>query len=114
VTLFDADSVTASLGLAAELRAAGYRVDVYPEPDKLGKQFKYAAAIGVPRVAVLGSDERARGVVTVKEMASGLQQQIPRGELAASLRAWDESEPRAPSASTTNATSNEPRARNDE
>ena len=37
-----------ALRLAAELRAAGLRVEVYPEPDKLGKQFKYAAATGDP------------------------------------------------------------------
>ena len=73
VTLFDADSVADSLRLAAELRRSGLRVDVYPEPDKLGKQFKYAAALGVDRVAILGPDERARGVVTMKDMKSGEQ-----------------------------------------
>jgi histidyl-tRNA synthetase len=60
---------------------AGYRVDVYPEPDKLGKQFKYAAGVGIPRVAVLGSDERTRGVVTIKDMKSGEQTQVPREAL---------------------------------
>jgi histidyl-tRNA synthetase len=86
VTLFDADSIPEALRLASELRAAGNRVDVYPEPDKLGKQFKYAAAIGVPRVAILGSDERARGVVTIKDMKTGEQTQIPRPELPSRLR----------------------------
>jgi histidyl-tRNA synthetase len=60
---------------------------VYPEPDKLGKQFKYAAAAGIPRVAVLGADERASGVVTIKDMTSGKQQAFPRGELPARLTA---------------------------
>ena len=83
VTLFDAESLGDSLRLASELRRAGYRVDVYPEPDKIGKQFKYAAAIGVPRVAVLGSDERARGVVTIKDMRTGEQTQVRRDGLAA-------------------------------
>ena len=46
-----------ALRLAAELRAAGLRVDVYPEPDKLGKQFKYAASRGVKFVTVMGGDE---------------------------------------------------------
>ena len=35
-----------ALALAASLRAAGLRVDVYPEADKLGKQLKYAATRG--------------------------------------------------------------------
>lgn len=85
VTIFDAESVAEALELAGELREAGHRVDVYPEPDKLGKQFKYAAAVGVPRVAVLGSDERARGVVTIKDMRTGEQTQVPRSQLATRL-----------------------------
>jgi histidyl-tRNA synthetase len=85
VTLFDADSIPHSLALASELRQSGLRVEVYPEADKLGKQFKYAAATGVPRVAVLGTDERERGVVTIKDMRSGGQSAIARGDLAAQL-----------------------------
>ena len=85
VTLFDADSVKDALRLAASLRAAGLRVDVYPEPDKLGKQFKYASAVGVPRVAILGSDERAAGVVTIKDMKTGEQSRIPRDDVARRL-----------------------------
>ena len=81
VSIFDAMSIEDSLRLAGELRRAGYRVDVYPEPDKLGKQFKYGAAIGVPKVAVLGPDERARGVVTIKDMKTGEQTQLSRQEL---------------------------------
>ena len=85
VTLFDQGSVPDALQLAGELRSAGLRVLVYPEPDKLGKQFKYAAAAGVPRVAIVGADERAGGFVTIKEMQSGEQRQVPRGELAMRL-----------------------------
>jgi histidyl-tRNA synthetase len=42
VTLWDEESVGESLALAAEQRRAGLRVDVYPEADPVGKQFKYA------------------------------------------------------------------------
>ena len=35
-------------GSPRELRAAGLRVEVYPEPDKLGKQFKYAVGARRP------------------------------------------------------------------
>ena len=48
VTLFDAATVPEALRLAAELRRAGVRVEVYPEPDKLGKQMKYADGEGDP------------------------------------------------------------------
>ena len=85
VTLFDAESVPDSLALAGELRSAGWRVDVYPEPDKLGKQFKYAASIGVRRVAIVGSDERAAGTVTIKDMQTGEQTTVSRTELRGGL-----------------------------
>jgi len=82
LTLFDEDGVPDTLGLAADLRRAGARVDVYPEPDKLGKQFKYAASRGVRFVTVTGGDERAQGLVTVKDMQSGQQTSVPRPDIA--------------------------------
>jgi histidyl-tRNA synthetase len=81
ITRFEGEDPAEALRLARELREGGVRVDVYPEPDKLGRQFKYAASTGVPKVAVLGHDERAAGVVTIKDMASGQQQQVPRQDL---------------------------------
>jgi histidyl-tRNA synthetase len=86
VTMFEGEDPAEALRLAGELRQEGLRVEVYPEPDKLGKQFKYASAAAIARVAVLGADERARGVVTIKDMRSGEQQAIPRAELPAALR----------------------------
>src|SRR5918995_354797 len=62
------------LAFATELREAGLRVELYPEAPtddgkKVGdKQFKYAAARGIPYVAVIGADELANGTVTVKNM----------------------------------------------
>jgi histidyl-tRNA synthetase len=82
VTLFNAEDAGDALRLARELRACGVRVEVYPEADKLGKQFKYAAAAGIPRVAVVGSDERTRGTVTIKDMKTGEQAEVPRTGLA--------------------------------
>ena len=86
VTLFEGEPVEEALKLAADLRSAGLRVDVYPEADKLGKQFKYAAARGVRFVAVQGGDERARGVVTVKNMVTGAQETTDRITVADHLR----------------------------
>jgi histidyl-tRNA synthetase len=80
VTIWNPTSRADALNLASELRAGGLRVDVYPEADKLGKQFKYAAARGVPLVAIVGDDERARGEVAIKDMRSGEQSTTPRQE----------------------------------
>ena len=85
VTLFEGQPIEEGLTLAHELRAAGLRVDVYPDPDKLGKQFKYAAARGVKFVTVVGADERARGHVTLKNLTNGEQAAVPRDEIVSRL-----------------------------
>ncbi len=87
VTLFEGEPIADALALARDLRSAGIRVEMYPEPDKLGKQFKYAAATGIPRVAVVGADERARGIVTIKDMTAGEQIPVPRQTAAEWLAA---------------------------
>jgi histidyl-tRNA synthetase len=74
------------LALAVELRAAGLRVEVYPEPDKLGKQFKYASTRNIPCVAIVGDDERAQGRVTVKNLRNSDQQTVGRAEAGAAIR----------------------------
>ena len=81
VAIWNEESIAESMKLAQELRAAGLRVDLYPEADKLGKQFKYASAIGVPFVAVIGDDERAKGEVALKNMRSGEQRSVARAQL---------------------------------
>ena len=81
VTLFEGEPVEDALRLATELRGAGLRVDVYPEPDKLGKQFKYASSRGVKFVTVMGSDERASGEVTLKNMVTGEQTRVKRDDV---------------------------------
>jgi len=74
------------LSFASELRAAGLRVELYPEPPnadgkKVGdKQFKYASSRGIPYVAVIGADELENGTVTVKNMKTGEQKSVPRAE----------------------------------
>jgi histidyl-tRNA synthetase len=87
VTIWSHESRHDSLALASELRRTGLRVDVYPEADKLGKQFKYASSRNVPFVAIVGDDERARGDVAVKDLRSGEQKSVRRNEAAAFIKA---------------------------
>jgi histidyl-tRNA synthetase len=85
VTIGSEETVAESLKLAAELRSHGLRVLVYPEPDKFGKQLKYADQINVPFVCVLGETEIAGGKVTVKNMKSGEQETVLRGDAVSKL-----------------------------
>jgi histidyl-tRNA synthetase len=85
VTVWDEGSMAESLSLASELRREGFRVDVYQEADKLGKQFKHASARSIPWVAVLGEDERSRGEISLKNMQSGEQRTVKKDLVAAEL-----------------------------
>jgi histidyl-tRNA synthetase len=78
LTLFDDTTIPDVLKLAAELRAGGIRVEVYPEPDKLGKQMKYASSRSIRFAAILGGDEMTRGEVTIKNLETGEQKSVPR------------------------------------
>ncbi|WP_049621425.1 histidine--tRNA ligase [Frateuria defendens] len=86
VTQMDAAQLPAYLAVANELRAAGIATEVVLEGGKLGKQFKYADRAGVRFVLVLGEDELAKGVVTVKDLRREDQFEVPRSELIKTLR----------------------------
>jgi len=73
VTQFDESTQGASLLLAHQLRAAGLRVDLYPDLDRYGRQFQYADERKVPFVLLLGPNEVAQGTVGVKDLRSGEQ-----------------------------------------
>jgi histidyl-tRNA synthetase len=87
VSLWNDEARGDALALAGELRRGGLRVDVYPEADKLGKQFKYASSRNVSFVTVVGDDERANGTVSVKDLRSGAQEIVPRAGAAAYIAA---------------------------
>ena len=50
VTIWSHETRNQSIAAAQAFRDAGLRADVYPEADKLGKQFKYASARRVPGI----------------------------------------------------------------
>ena len=86
VSIWSEESLLESIALADELRDMGLRVDLYPEADKIGKQFKYASARGIPLVAVVGDDERARNEVAIKDLASGEQRSVKRENVVPAIR----------------------------
>jgi histidyl-tRNA synthetase len=86
VTIWNEHSVGESIALATELRSHGLRVDVYPEADKMGKQFKYASSRSIPFVAIIGEDERLHDEVTIKDMKSGEQRSVKRTDAINEIR----------------------------
>ena len=72
VTVMDRERMADYLGMAAELRAAGIRAEVYlGNPKNFGNQLKYADKRGAPVAVIQGTDEATRGVVQVKDLHLG-------------------------------------------
>ena len=95
VSVWNSESIADSIALASELRRAGLRVDLYPEADKVGKQFRFASEHGIPFVTVVGDDESGRGEVAIKNMRTGEQHGVKREGVAAAIRAALASAPQA-------------------
>ncbi len=56
--------------IAGAFRDAGIPAEVYPEPRKIAAQFSYAEKRGIPLAVICGGDERAKGVVNLKDLRS--------------------------------------------
>ena len=66
----------AAIGAAQRLRAAGYRVELPPVEQKFGKALGQADKLGARYALILGEDEVASGLWTVKTLADGTQEKI--------------------------------------
>jgi histidyl-tRNA synthetase len=86
VTIWNEVAIGESLRLAKDLRNQNLRVLVYPEADKLGKQFKYADSLNIPFVCVLGESELAENEVALKNLKTGEQEPVSREEIAATVK----------------------------
>lgn len=73
VVVLALDDVPNSFRTAAELRSAGIRAETYVGTRKFGDQLKYADKRGATVAVIEGSDERANGKVTLKDLALGAE-----------------------------------------
>jgi histidyl-tRNA synthetase len=75
VTVFDRDRVADYQKMAAALRNAGIRAELYLGNPKnnLGTQLKYADKRGSPCAIIQGGDEKARNEVTIKDLIAGAE-----------------------------------------
>ncbi|MGE0046691.1 MAG: histidine--tRNA ligase [Hyphomonadaceae bacterium] len=103
---FDKDGMADCFAIAADLRNAGYRAEVYLGGAGTKPQLRYADKRNAPLAIILGGDERANNQVTVKDLKLGeklaaeagddreaykaaqsrIQQTIPRADLIAHVR----------------------------
>ena len=72
VTVMDRERMADYQKMVSELRAAGIRAEVYlGNPKNFGNQLKYADKRESPVAVIEGTDEKARGVVQIKDLALG-------------------------------------------
>ncbi|UWQ63472.1 histidine--tRNA ligase [Leisingera caerulea] len=103
VTVMDRDRMADYQAMVAELRNAGIRAEVYlGNPKNFGNQLKYADKRNSPVAVIEGGDEKANGVVQIKDLILGAkiaesatleewkerpsQFEVPRTELVAKVR----------------------------
>jgi histidyl-tRNA synthetase len=84
---FGAATQAAAIGLAKRLREAGFVVELPAVEMKFGKSLGVADRLKARHAVILGDDELAAGVVTVKRLSDGTQQKLTEAELFAYLRA---------------------------
>ena len=86
VTFLDDGSRAEALKLAGELRAAKYRVDVFPEASrKFDKPLKYASARGARAMAIFGENEVTRGEASIRNLETREQVSVPRADAASHI-----------------------------
>ncbi|MHA7870430.1 MAG: histidine--tRNA ligase [Salipiger thiooxidans] len=103
VTVMDRERMADYQAMVAELRNAGIRAEVYlGNPKNFGNQLKYADKRNSPVAVIEGGDEKARGVLQIKDLILGAklaqsasleewkerpsQYEVPRTEMVAKVR----------------------------
>ena len=71
----------ASMRAVDALRTAGISAEVYPDSAKMKKQMEYANRRGIPYVVIIGSEELAEGMATLKDMQRGEQVKVAIADL---------------------------------
>ncbi|OGL58021.1 histidine--tRNA ligase, partial [Candidatus Shapirobacteria bacterium RIFOXYD1_FULL_38_32] len=70
-----------ALSLSSNLRQNNIATVFYPDPEKLGKQIKYALSLNIPYLAIIGTDEAAQNKITLKNLTSQQQQLLSLEEI---------------------------------
>ena len=103
VTVMDKERMAEYQSMVAELRTAGIRAEVYlGNPKNFGNQLKYADKRQSPAAVIEGAEEKARGVIQIKDLILGArlaqdasleewkdrpsQYEVPRSALVTKLR----------------------------
>jgi len=86
VTIFNRELEPKSFEISSLLRSNNINNEVWLDLDsKMEKQLKYADIKGIPYVAILGPEEVEKNVITLKNLKTREQKQLPLDELVKEL-----------------------------
>ncbi len=83
---FGEEEAAYCMGVVKEMRNAGISSELYPKSAKMNKQMKYANDRGVKFVALVGKNEMEQGVLRIKNMDTGEQEDIKPDALVNHLK----------------------------
>ena len=78
---FDAAGEIYALPLVQQLRSHNISAELYPAGAKIKKQLDYANNKNIPYVVMIGSDEMQTGLLTFKNMQTGMQEKLAAGQI---------------------------------
>ncbi|MBK9271298.1 MAG: histidine--tRNA ligase [Saprospiraceae bacterium] len=81
IICLDEESHLHGFQLASRIREFGISSELYPEPGKIKKQFKYAEDLKIPYVLIVGEEERTSEMYNLKNQTDGSQQKLNEVDL---------------------------------
>ncbi|HTE01793.1 MAG TPA: histidine--tRNA ligase [Mucilaginibacter sp.] len=85
ICCFDKEGEIYALPLLKQLRSNNINTELYPAGAKIKKQMEYANNKQIPYTIVIGSDEMQSGLLTFKDMTSGVQEKITTAQVIEKL-----------------------------
>ncbi|MBK6274660.1 MAG: histidine--tRNA ligase [Saprospirales bacterium] len=83
---FGEATLAASLKLVTDLRANNINTEFYPDADKLKKQFGYCDKKKIPFMCIIGEEEMAANVITLKNLQNSEQNKFSFIDLLQQLK----------------------------
>ncbi|MFH1896180.1 MAG: histidine--tRNA ligase [bacterium] len=85
VAVFE-NSLDYALSVLAKLQTSGIKAEIYLDPkESLRGQIAYASKLKIPYVIIAGSQEKTKGVVVVKDMKTGEQEEVGLDDLSGTI-----------------------------
>jgi len=85
ICCFDKEGEKFALPILQQLRNQAINAELYPAGAKLKKQLDYANNKNIPYTIIIGSDEIESGLLTIKNMQTGVQEKVTAEQVFATI-----------------------------